>query len=357
VPRLSPRLAAPPELLVAGLRDAKSASDLADLFEIRLSDLNYILYRGKARYAYRSFEIPKRTGGTRLIEAPHPTVKILQQKLLAILSELYEPTRSAHGYIRGRSIVSNARRHEGKRWVLNVDLKDFFPSINFGRVRGLFIQRYRLDASVATVLAQLCTRENHLPQGAPTSPIISNMICIGLDRELHSFVREQMSWYTRYSDDLTISSRLAEFPVSIAAPDPISGVLTLSPQFEEIVRSHGFKVNPAKIWLRPNNRRQRVTGITVNQTVNVPRRHVRRIRTMLHVYETLGRGEARRRTFRRNPPDSRYPGAPRPEVEQVIRGHIAYVGMVRGPEDPVYLALMQRFLALRRRRRSRPSSS
>lgn len=354
--RLQPRLIAPVEDQAAILRDAVDVSDVARALEVRSNDLTYVLYRAPELYAYRAFEIPKRNGGTRRIQAPHPTVKILQQKLAMLLDCLYEPTRSAHGYVRGRSIVTNARRHEGKRWVLNVDLENFFPSINFGRVRGVLIRRYGIAAPAATVIAQICTTDNALPQGAPTSPVLSNMICIGLDHDLHRLARSCGAWYTRYADDLTFSTRHQMMPSQLADRDEFTGDAKIGHELEAHITGNGFRVNPRKVWMRPNGRRQRVTGLIVNREVNVPRPHIRRIRAAIHTYDTLGYSEFRRRTNARYSRASKYPGGPRPEASATLRGMIEYLGMVRGSDNPMYKAFRQHFLTLEaqraRRRRS-----
>ncbi|MCY4616459.1 MAG: reverse transcriptase domain-containing protein [Chloroflexi bacterium] len=158
----------------------KNGRDVADLLEIEHAQLHYITSRRRERYSYHAFEIPKKSGETRQILAPHPTVKILQRKLLHVFNLVYEAHPAAHGFVPKHSILTNAQPHQGKRFVLNVDLEDFFPSIIFPRVRGLFIKHFRLPNRAATVLARVCCNTDddpdHLPQGAPTSPIISNMI-------------------------------------------------------------------------------------------------------------------------------------------------------------------------------------
>ena len=153
-----------------------SVSDVADLLEVTNDLLMYILYKKGLKNQYRMFSIMKKSGGTRQILSPTSSLKLLQSKLSQILSIVYQAKPCVHGYTQGRSIVSNARMHVRRKWVYNVDLNDFFPSINFGRVRGMFIKYFNLPEEPATVLAQICCYENQLPQGAPTSPIISNLI-------------------------------------------------------------------------------------------------------------------------------------------------------------------------------------
>src|SRR5690606_21971561 len=142
----------------------------------------------------------------RKILAPDDKLKTLQSRIAGLLSKLYEPRKPAKAFIEGRSIVDNAAAHCRKSFVFNVDIKDFFPSITFGRVRGLLISKpYSLSAETATVIAHLSTVSGVLPQGSPCSPVISNMICSSLDRELHSLARKYRATYTRYADDITFS--------------------------------------------------------------------------------------------------------------------------------------------------------
>jgi len=182
------------------------ARDVAALLEVKYPDLTWHLYRRGMDTNYTTFEIKKRSGGTREIRAPISALKILQEKLCYILQLIYRVRRPVHGFAIGRSIVSNASPHVGKSFVLSVDIEDFFPSINFGRVRGMFMAApYDVPERAATVLAQLCCYDNQLPQGAPTSPVVSNMVCGKLDSELHRLARRNRCVYTRYADDLTFS--------------------------------------------------------------------------------------------------------------------------------------------------------
>ena len=163
----------------------KDKRDVASLLDVPYSTLFYHLYIFPEDKRYVQFGIPKRSGNTRLISAPVSPLKLVQGKLNQVLQAVYKPKPSSHGYIQGRSILTNARPHAGRRFVLNLDLANFFPSINFGRVRGLFLARpFSLPPEVATVLAQICCYKKQLPQGAPTSPIVSNMIARSLDNAL-----------------------------------------------------------------------------------------------------------------------------------------------------------------------------
>ena len=158
---------------------------------------------------YRAFAILKRNGSFRTILEPRRRLKQLQMKALEFMKARAAPPKPCvHGFVEDRSIVTNAKRHlETKPYhLLSLDLEDFFPSITFFRVRGVFRKApFNLSHEVATVLAQLCTFQNTLPQGAPTSPMLSNLVCRSLDRDLMSLARRHRATYTRYADDITFS--------------------------------------------------------------------------------------------------------------------------------------------------------
>ena len=164
---------------LTSLKAATSLSDVAKLVSYRPSAVSYILYQQPAASNYTTFQIPKRNGGCRTIKAPVKALKVLQRKLSDLLQDCVEEIntdkkrkdRMAHGFKRKRSIITNARQHRRRRWVFNLDLEDFFPSINFGRVRGFLLKNrdFELHQDVATVIAQIACHENSLPQGSPWS--------------------------------------------------------------------------------------------------------------------------------------------------------------------------------------------
>lgn len=159
---------------------------------------------------YRTFLIGKRSGGFRNINSPNESLKILQRKLNHILQLVYKPKPSVHGFTLERNIVTNSKPHTKKYFVFNIDLKEFFPTVNFGRVRGMFMAKpYLLPPKASTVLAQICCHDNQLPQGAPTSPIISNMICARL-RYVFSILHNKTQDYNRlhkYQDLISMHCR------------------------------------------------------------------------------------------------------------------------------------------------------
>ena len=306
--------------------------------------------RSNRRKRYREFTIPKKSGGERRILAPNPGLKLLQTKINGVLQEVYRPRPAAFGFVRDRNIMMNAKHHIGNRWVFNVDLRDFFPSINFGRVRGLFINKpYELPTSVATIIAQICCHDNQLPQGAPTSPVLSNMICRRMDSDLLSLARKHSSVYTRYADDITLSSNRQIFPAALAITqsDGFGGTTVPGTELLSIVQKNGFQINDDKVRLQRRTRRQTVTGLLVNEKVNVPRSYVRELRGMLHAWERYGMKAAQdffeKRYFTS---ETRAPFMPTPSLLSVIGGKISYLGDVRGRTDPLYLKYREWFQTL-----------
>ena len=341
-----------PEELRAAFGNLDSARDVADILEVPYPYLMRLTSHGADRYAYSTFTIPKRSGGTRVISAPHPTIKILQSKVNEILKLVYEPRESTHGFALDRSVATNARRHVNRRWVLNLDLLDFFPSIHFGRIRGVLIKPpYDVGPTAATVLARICSEETEsgrlLPQGAPTSPIISNMICRRMDRQLSALARNSNCTYSRYADDITFSTNARSFPENIASLGRNSNDVALGADLERVITNNDFRVNNNKVRIQARNQHQEVTGLTVNKSANVPRKFIRQIRAMLHDWEMNGYEAAQdryRREFDRR--RRRGPGRTPIHFRDVVYGKIGFVKMVRGDNDPVYRSLRDRVLRL-----------
>jgi len=324
----------------------KTVDDIASLFEIDLNHLYYHIYVVPESSRYTTFDIKKKSGGIRTISAPSTALKIIQQKLNYILINVYQPKPSVHSFLPARSILSNAKVHVGRRNILNIDLIDFFPSINFGRVRGLFIGKpYNRDAKVATILAKICCFNNQLPQGAPTSPIISNMICAKMDSELIHLAKINRCDYTRYADDITFSTNIRQFPSDIVQLDELDQI-EVGSNLSQIIENNGFKVHPKKIRLRNRYQHQEVTGITINKFPNLRRRYVRRIRAMLHAWEKYGLENAEKEFLNRYDKKHRSPWKQTPSFKHVVKGKIEYLGMVRGKDDYLYLSICQKLKEL-----------
>lgn len=207
------------------LRKCNDLSDLAILLNYRPSSLAYIIYKIPDLGKYTTFEIPKSSGGNRTIKKPISRLAKLQRRVADYLYDCLDEIeirngkdKYSHGYRKGRSIITNAKMHKRKRYVFNVDIEDFFGSINFGRVRGYFINdnNFKLKEPVATVLAQIVIHENGLPQGAPTSPIVSELVARILDARLVRFAKVLGVRYSRYVDDLSFSSRRFEVSSALA---------------------------------------------------------------------------------------------------------------------------------------------
>lgn len=322
---------------VAAFRAITSVKDVADFFQLPQARLAFHLYSA-LRPAYYRFTIPKSAGGLREIHSPPPLIRSMQSRLLRCIEALTEPRPQAHGFTRERSVKTNARAHLGAHWLLNLDLLDFFPSIHFGRVRGVFLARpFYCSPSVASVLSQLCCYRGILPQGAPTSPAISNVVCRGLDRDLARFARAHDCRYTRYADDITFSTvRDRLHSDLVVSPSPLERPV-LGDDLLRLLTAHGFKLNAAKTRLRGRAERQAVTGVVINQKLNVPRAFVRNIRSILHDCEARGITAADRR-FRLLIDGKSRRGSP-PSLDRHTRGKLAYLRMIRGAADGVYLAL------------------
>ena len=249
-------------------------------------------------YEYSRFTLPKRRGGERTIEAPSDKLKALQRRVLHRLLNPLPAHPAATGFVRGRSIVDNARPHVGRGVVINLDLTDFFPTITAERVVALFRAR-GWDVDSAAILSRICTNEGHLPQGAPTSPAISNLVCRKLDERLDRLIQRLKGNYTRYADDMTISLpglgrnkrlRRHKGPKTLSRPQFVSrNLLTL---IRQIIEQEGFRIQmKKKVRVQRPHQRQTATGLVVNQAVHLPRDVRRRIRAMRH-RQRLGQLEA-----------------------------------------------------------------
>ena len=261
------------------------------------SGLAYIVYRIPADQKYKKFLIPKKGGGEREICAPIEPLKTLQRRLADVLYTCRDEIDSdndrrplSHGFRRKLSVITNARLHKRRRYVLNIDLKDFFPTFNFGRVRGFFVHNnsFKLSDRVATIIAQIACFENMLPQGSPCSPTIADLIAHILDVSLAQLAKRNRLTYSRYADDLTFSTSQRTFPPSIAAPIA-SGRPEWVPgnDLTKAIKNAGFVINPTKTRMQFGMSRQLVTGLTVNAKVNIRSEYYRRARAMCHrLFET-----------------------------------------------------------------------
>ncbi len=332
--------------------------DVADLLEVSYGRLKYHISKLSEDRRYRNFTIPKKSGQSRTISAPRTPLKILQRKLSQVLYSVYEPKATVHGFVPARSILTNAEQHVHKRFILNIDLKDFFHSIHFGRVRGMFMKPpYNLSIEVSTTLAKICCHLGRLPQGAPTSPVVSNMICVRMDSELRKLAKEYKCTYTRYADDITFSTTSLNFPselAHLASGAEISKVV-LGERLNLIIQSNGFEVNDNKIRLQHKSNHQEVTGLTVNKFPNVKRSFIREISSMLYAWDKFGLESAERKYHAKYAQDidkSGHKPPPFKEIpsfKEVLRGKINFLGMVRGKDNGTYYTYSEWFYALSKR--------
>jgi hypothetical protein len=302
-------------LAAHGLPELTSSDDVARLCGIDPDDLPRLMRPGAAAGApYVEFSIPKARGGERVISAPRAPLKRAQRAILAqILARL--PVHDAcHGFVAGRSTVTNAAPHQRAAVVIKMDLHDFFPSIHFRRVAGLF-RTIGYGAEVANLLAALTTHRpvledgtavwpGALPQGAPTSPAIANLVARRLDARLSGLAQRVGAAYTRYADDLTFSF----------AAEPEIPLGRLCWWIDGICQHEGFVEHAAKRRILRRGNQQQVTGIVVNSGLFVPREARRRFRAILancrrHGIASQARG--------------------REDFADYLRGFAAYVHMVQ----------------------------
>lgn len=268
---------------------------LADALELSISHLRWMAFHREAatRIHYVRFTIPKHDGSERAIWAPLPKLKAAQRWILRNIVERLPVHGAAHGFLPGRSTLSNANVHTNSKAILQMDVKDFFPTVTLPRVKGIFRNAgYR--EQIATLLALLCTESPReiveeggqkyfvalgprcLPQGAPTSPALTNTLCLRMDRRIHGLATKNGWRYTRYADDMTFS-----WPESNDGDPNPDGLA----QFVKIIaEDEGFKIHDKKTRVARKGRRQRITGFVVNgeMTPRVPRSLKRQLRAMIH---------------------------------------------------------------------------
>lgn len=267
----------------SGIQDKR---DLCRKLRIQYRLLTYILYKKGIDSFYEQFKISKKSGGIRIISAPKRPLKFVQKRLAQMLQTFYDGSTTkknniAHGFLKSRSIITNARNHRNKRYVINIDLENFFDSFHFGRVCGFFEKNknFLFPKEVAVTLAQLTCYEGSLPQGAPCSPIITNLICQILDYRVLRIAKKFKLNYTRYADDLTFSTNDRKF---------VNEYDEFIKQVEaEIIRA-GFRMNTKKTRFMYKDSRQVVTGLVVNKKLNIPHEYIRRTRAMAHSLYTKG---------------------------------------------------------------------
>lgn len=322
--------------------------DAAAFFRVKPAYLSKLLWRTSQSSLYNTFMIPKRSGGSRTICAPNSKLAYLQRRLADLLTAAYTPRSLVHGFVPGKSIVSNASQHVRRPWVLNVDLQDFFGSINFGRVQGRLMKGpFCVPERGATIIAQLCCYDNALPQGACTSPILSNIVATSLDRQLARLAKEYRVVVTRYADDISISTWERRFPSDLAYIDMHTQPrhTVIGHRLQAIVSRSGFSLNEPKSRLQPNSQRQEVTGLVVNRGVGVPQRYIRRLRGAIHAWTIYGEAAAELMFYKHYCTRHRATSKP-PPFRDVIRGQLEFVRSVKGTSSQVVHNLLLQFARL-----------
>ena len=323
--RLGDRRCNVEKLQSLGLPVLATPGDLAAQLQLEVPQLRWLCFHSEASRSthYRQFRVPKRSGGERILASPKPNLRAAQRWVLDEILNRVPLESAAHGFVSGRSTATCARPHCAQDVVINLDLEDFFPTITFGRVRGLF-ESFGYSPAASTLLALLCTESPRrqvtyagtayhvaigprcLPQGACTSPALSNLICRRLDRRLQGLSAKSGYRYTRYADDLTISlpkGHRDDVPMLLA-------------RVRHIVQEEGFVVHPTKGRVQRPGGRQTVTGIVVNHPtkISLPRRERRLLRAILHNAKKTGLPAQNRNGH--------------PDFAAHLRGKIAYLAMI-----------------------------
>lgn len=315
---------------------------------------------------YVPFIIKKKSGQDRTIHAPVKGLKEFQKALNIILQCLHEPHTAATGFVIGKSIVDNAKKHIGQTYVYNIDLKDFFPSVDRSRVWGrLLVAPFNLGTTVerkniANFIATLCCtpmeverfKEGNwikittsvLPQGAPTSPTLTNIICEKLDKRLNGVAKRFGLNYSRYADDITFSSKHNAYEVSPTKVEKIfaSGT-TFDCEVRKIITEQNFHIKETKVRLQKRGYRQEVTGLVVNDKINVTRLYVKQLRQWLYLWERYGYDKAYAIFLNIYLADKGHVKSEQPNMAMVIEGKLLYLKMVKGADDGTYLKLKKRF--------------
>jgi RNA-directed DNA polymerase len=288
---------------------------------------------------YYIFKIKKKSGGERTIMAPYDELKGILQCFNVVLQTVFTPHPNATGFVQGKSIAIGAQMHIGKNYVYNIDLKDFFHSFERKRVKWMFTQApFNLSEPLAFLLASLCTHPIEiegqtriiLPQGAPTSPTLTNILSYALDKKLSGLAKRFGATYSRYADDITFSSNKSIFKKE-----------AFLSELHRIITSQGLTINEKKTRLQEKGYRQEVTGLIVNEKVNTYRRYVKQLRMWLHYIETYGYKKAEtlfKKDYVKEKEERSWV-----HMENVLEGKLLYLKMVKGEQDPTCLKLQDRF--------------
>ncbi len=342
------------EAIVAAAAKMETTQDLLQLLnKIKMAELgekghpfimphlNYFIHPARNKKSYKTFSIPKKSGGERKISAPTKLLKSFLTYTNRLLQAFYQAPVYVTGFVPEKSVVDNAERHVGMNYVFNTDLKDFFPSISKSRVWAT-LKRYpfKFNDTIADAIAGMCCTEMKingekcwvLPQGSPCSPVLTNIVCRNLDHELHKLAQEYSLRYSRYADDITFSSNRNVFQKGGE----------FQQKLEEIITSQRFSINEKKTRVQNKNQRQEVTGLVVSDRVNVTREYVRDLDNLLYIWEKYGEAEAYAKfLIHYTPKLNRYRN--KPNMQSVVQGKLLYLKMVKGADNEVWRRLQRRF--------------
>ena len=312
-------------------------------FSFSMKQLTYYCNPNNVRGRYHHFSIPKKSGGQRHISAPSRGLSHILYYVNIMLKAVYQPSDYAMGFVEGRSVVDNASRHIGQNYVFNTDLENFFPSIAQPRVwKRLQLPPFNFNKQIASILAGLCCIKEKLedgrftyvlPQGAPTSPLITNAICDKLDRRLSGLARSLNLHYSRYADDITFSSMRNVYQDNGK----------FQTELKRIIEGQGFHMYNRKTRLQKRGGRQEVTGLVVSNRVNTSSEYVAEIRNLLHIWEKYGYNDAFKKFYPQYKDKKGHVKKGEPMLENVLYGKLQYLKMVKGCKDPVYAALQARY--------------
>jgi hypothetical protein len=344
--------------LVKLLSDAKNMLYGEECKPFQLKSLTYYANPAYCKKRYQTFTIKKKSGADRTIHAPVKGLKSILRSLNFVLQCVYEPHEAATGFVLNKSIVDNAKKHVGHNYVYNIDLKDFFHSFDRNRVKMAFMyEPFNLNGDkepLAFLLASLCTHpfeidgevKTVLPQGSPTSPTLTNILCKKLDRRLNGLAKRFGATYTRYADDITFSS-----PHNIYNDEDFKKELERIIAEDNLLKVNGkqveigpqLKINTDKTRLQKAGYRQEATGLIVNEKVNVRRRYVKQIRMWLYYWEKYGYEKAEQIFKRDYIADKGHVKNINAHLVNVIDGKLMFLKMVKGAEDDTYIGLKERF--------------
>jgi RNA-directed DNA polymerase len=299
------------EIHQRGLCCILNSAHLAHLLGITSNQLNQLAFEPNNHYV--RFYIPKHNGQLRKIDSPKPPLKNVQRKILDMILHRVPLNSHAEGYVRHKSILTNANRHVGKEVVIRMDISDFFPSITFARVVGTF-EALGYPHNVAELLGKLTSHQGRLPIGAPTSPAISNIVSRRMDKRFARLGQKCGFSYSRYADDIGISGNNFRLNQMI-------------PFFYSIINEEGFSVNHTKTIVMRNAKRQKITGVVVNEKTNAPREEIRKLRAVLHNCLQNGTVSEMRKwaVYEKNCRDSKYSQS---KFRASLIGRINYVRLL-----------------------------